>query len=133
MKQDALKSEIITKTAELKALDVDEDTVGFYIASKTEPLSGKDRVTFAAHIFNVLGKWFKHESKTRKVAKQADTQEELMAEIVAKVSAMIALNTDGDTIRFYVITKVGEAKNWSPMHKTFFVGTIENVLQKRGL
>lgn len=130
MSQEGLKSKILAKTAELKALDVDEDTIGFNVISQTESLQGKDRVTFAARIFDALGKMFKREPK---IETKDLPEEDLMAEITAKVSAMIALDTDGDTIRYYVITKVGEAKNWPPMHKTLFIASIENVLQKRGL
>ena len=45
---------------------------------------------------------------------------------------MIAIGMDEDNIRFYVITKAGE-QDWLPMHKTLFIASIDNVLQKKGL
>lgn len=55
-----------------------------------------------------------------------------MAEIMAKVSEMAALNIDRDTIRFFVITKVGEAK-WAGMDKVLFIGAMEKALDRIGI
>lgn len=60
------------------------------------------------------------------------SEEDVMAEIMAKVSEMVALDIDRDTIRFFVITRVGEAQ-WGGLDKVLFIGAMEEALDRIGV
>lgn len=61
--------------------------------------------------------------------KTAETQEEVMSEVIQKVGEMAGIGVDRDTIRFYALTRVSDT-SWAGFDKVMFLGMIEEALNK---
>ena len=127
--KEKLMADMIIKAGGMVAMGMDRNTISFYIMTEVGDAPGWsrfDRIMFAGMLEKALDNMNISHTKSTGSMKQED----LMNEIMFKVSGMVAMGLDRDTISYYLMTEIGGASKWKAVDKVRFAGMIENALDK---